>query len=98
MTKKLEKQVTRAKLAQNTNHDFKEEVDNSYSTMDVSPRDEKFSQDDFVPIKDEPEHDGYSQHLKSFLNNIVNKKSENNSNNHSQKSYYETLRKINAKR
>lgn len=60
---------------------------------------EKFTEDDLAP----PSYDNgttstYTNHLKNFIHNIVTKKTEQPSASLNQTSYYETLRKINAKK
>lgn len=58
---------------------------------------EKFTEDDLAPP---PDGEGitYTNHLKNFIQNIVTKKPEQQSASLNQTSYYNTLRKINAKK
>jgi hypothetical protein len=59
---------------------------------------ERFTENDLAPPADEEENGKYTNHLKNFIQNIVSKKSEEQNVNLNQTSYYDTLRKINAKK
>ncbi len=58
---------------------------------------EKFSEDDLAPPQ-ENENASYTNHLKNFIQNIVTKRPEEAVANLNQASYYDTLKKINAKK
>ena len=58
---------------------------------------EKFTEDDLAP-QSESKNATYTNHLKSFIHNIVTKKPDQQSTSLNQMSYYDTLRKINAKK
>ena len=58
---------------------------------------ERFTEDDLAPPSDN-ENATYTNHLKNFIQNIVTKKSDEQSTSLNQTSYYDTLRKINAKK
>lgn len=58
---------------------------------------ERFTEDDLAPHSDS-ENATYTNHLKNFIQNIVTKKSDEQTTNLNQTSYYDTLRKINAKK
>jgi len=59
---------------------------------------ERFSEEDLAPPAEEENEATYSNHLKNFIQNIVTKKSDEQSSSLNQTSYYDTLRKINAKK
>jgi hypothetical protein len=59
---------------------------------------ERFTENDLAPPEDDDESGTYTNHLKNFIQNIVSKKSDEQSVNLNQTSYYDTLRKINAKK
>ena len=58
---------------------------------------EKFTEADLAPPSDS-EGVTYTNHLKNFIQNIVTKKPDQQSASLNQTSYYDTLRKINAKK
>lgn len=58
---------------------------------------ERFTADDLAPPSND-ENATYTNHLKNFIQNIVTKKSDEQNTNLNQTSYYDTLRKINAKK
>ena len=74
------------------------EQQNSYESNMRAKSGEKFSDEDLPPIEDKKDHASYTNHLKNFIQNIVTKKTEEDSSNLNQMSYYDTLRKINAKK
>ena len=59
---------------------------------------ERFSEEDLAPPIDDKDLITHSNHLKNFIHNIVTKKSDEQGSSLNQTSYYETLRKINAKK
>lgn len=59
---------------------------------------EKFTEDDLAPIEEQEEGANYKSHLKNFIQNITTKKSETQNMSLNQSGYYDTLRKINAKK
>ncbi|MDP4709329.1 MAG: hypothetical protein NWS20_04955 [Rickettsiaceae bacterium] len=59
---------------------------------------EKFSEEDLAPPANDEDEITYSNHLKNFIQNIATKKSDEQSSSLNQTSYYDTLRKINAKK
>lgn len=58
---------------------------------------EKFTEDDLAPQSDD-KNTTYTNHLKSFIHNMVTKKPDQQGASLNQMSYYDTLRKINAKK
>lgn len=72
-------------------------VDNIYENIS-SKAGEKFTEEDLAPIVDNEESANYANHLKNFIQNIVTKKPDSQSQNLDQASYYSTLRKINARK
>ena len=70
---------------------------NTYENSISAKSGEYFSDEDLAPPPDN-EGASYTNHLKNFIQNIVTKKSEEPSSNLNQVSYYDTLRKINAKK
>ena len=92
----LTNQVNTIKREQrlSSNHSYNEERSNS-SINEES----RFNDDDLIDLAGEEEKKptaAYSNHLKSFISQIVTKKPENMSLN--QASYYDTLRRISAKK
>lgn len=75
-----------------------ESPQNAYeNSMNSKPR-EKFTEDDLAPIADENFESKYTNQLKNFIQSIVSKKPDEQSASLNQMNYYETLRKINAKK
>ena len=74
-----------------------ESPQNSYENSMHSKPKEKFTEEDLAPITDETESK-YTNQLKNFIQSIVSKKTDEQSANLNQMNYYETLRKINAKK
>ena len=74
-----------------------ESPQNSYENSMHSKPKEKFTEEDLAPITDETESK-YANQLKNFIQSIVSKKTDEQSANLNQMNYYETLRKINAKK
>ncbi len=68
-----------------------------YNSILSSKPKEKFTEEDLAPINEDKENN-YKDHLKSFLNNIVSKKTNELGSGMNQMSYYDTLRKINARK
>ena len=58
---------------------------------------DKFTEDDLAPPSNDEEIT-YTNHLKNFIQNIVTKKPDQQSTSLNQTNYYDTLRKINAKK
>ncbi|RTK92904.1 MAG: hypothetical protein EKK61_02245 [Rickettsiales bacterium] len=73
------------------------ELDIYNNVLSSKPK-EKFTEEDLAPIEEEKVEIKYKDHLKNFLNNIVSKKTNELSSNMNQMNYYNTLRKINAKK
>lgn len=97
LMEKLERQTASIENEQSgkfTSPIIQETVDNN----ELKKSNSRFNDDDFVndELLDEPKVN-YTNHLKNFLTNIVTRKTESNVN-LSQTSYYDTLRKINAKK
>jgi uncharacterized phage infection (PIP) family protein YhgE len=75
-----------------------ESPQNSYeNSMNSKPK-EKFTEDDLAPIVDDASESKYTNQLKNFIQSIVSKKTEEQNPSLNQMNYYETLRKINAKK
>ena len=90
---KLYKQSTNITKSNN-----EEDSENLYENNISSNTGEKFSHDDLAPLPEETGGVTYKNHLKNFIHNIVTKKPEESVANLNQASYYDTLRKINAKK
>jgi hypothetical protein len=73
-----------------------EKADDIYANSMSQKAGERFTDDDLPEPKEENTH-SYTNHLKNFIQNIVSKKSDETAN-LNQMSYYDTLRKINAKK
>jgi len=69
---------------------------NSYNNIS-SKAGEKFTEDDLAPLSDN-EGVTYTNHLKNFIQNIVTTKPDKQNTSLNQTSYYNTLRKISAKK
>ena len=92
LSENLHKQVQYS--ARYLNIDDRQEVDYS-SVLSSKPR-EKFTQEDLAPIKEESV--SYTHSLKNFLHNITTEKTNETSSPSNQMNYYDTLRKINARK
>ena len=79
------------------NADGANSTENLYENSISAKAGERFSEDDLTPPAND-EEGTYTNHLKNFIQNIVTKKSDEQSSSLSQMSYYGTLRKINAKK
>lgn len=94
LSTRLYEQSTRAQNADGADTaQLEEDIYESIS----SKAGERFTEDDLAPPSDD-ENSTYTNHLKNFIQNIVTKKSDEQSTNLNQTSYYDTLRKINAKK
>ena len=71
---------------------------NTYENSIHSKPKEKFTEEDLAPVPDEAFESKYTNQLKNFIQSIVSKKTDEQSANLNQMNYYETLRKINAKK
>ncbi len=71
---------------------------NTYENSMHSKPKEKFTEEDLAPVPDEAFESKYTNQLKNFIQSIVSKKTDEQSANLNQMNYYETLRKINAKK
>jgi len=73
-----------------------EKADDIYTNSMNQKAGERFTDDDLPEPEEENTH-SYTNHLKNFIQNIVSKKSDETAS-LNQMSYYDTLRKINAKK
>lgn len=85
------------KLADQANGIMEMDPAAAYESSISAKAGEKFSEDDLAPPQ-ENEDASYTNHLKNFIQNIVTKKPEEAAANLNQASYYDTLKKINAKK
>lgn len=80
-------------------HEFESNPNsNSYENSLHSKPKEKFSDEDLAPLADGAFESKYTNQLKHFIQSIVSKKSDEQSTSLNQVNYYDTLRKINAKK
>lgn len=83
---------------------IKKDQDNNFlsAERESSPLSQRFSEEDFVPIEDEPDRKQgrtfYTNQLKNVLSTIIGKKQEDEGASMDQSSYYDTLRKISVKK
>lgn len=68
-----------------------------HDTTINSESNDRFSEDDLMPESEQEKTTNYANNLKNFIQNVVTKKTETNQS-LNQMSYYDTLRKINAKK
>jgi len=79
------------------NADGSDSAENLYENSISAKVGERFSEDDLAPPAND-EEGTHINHLKNFIQNIVTKKSDEQGSSLNQMSYYDTLRKINAKK
>ncbi len=71
---------------------------NAYENSIQSKPKEKFTEEDLAPVANESFESKYTNQLKNFIQSIVSKKTDEQSASLNQMNYYDTLRKINAKK
>ncbi len=72
-------------------------VEHSHESVISNQSSDKFSDEDLAPEPEKEQGISYANNLKNFIHNVVTKKTETNQA-LNQVSYYDTLRKINAKK